>query len=137
MTDSNDIGKKLLNQNGLGSGTLDDRQRDELRRLVALEKHRVKRMQWATIIAWGLAAIWFVCACIISRFEPEPSRAVWTDSASAIVLLGLFWIAVVCTISFLIRGIIFLTRSRSATIRQIQATLAGIEEQLKKLSEKQ
>ena len=136
MTDERELGKELLKRNGIEPGELPENGRRELRRMVERDKKRAERMKWATVVAWSLLALLYILAGVLPRIlgilgvapmfvtfagEPHP----WT-----VVLLFpivvLFWVAVACTISFLIR-------SRSVSQREIQASLADIAEQLRQL----
>jgi len=94
---------------------------------------RVKRIKWIVIVSWLLVIIFYATAAVVElnirgmENDTMYMSALW-GSISVIVFQALFLIAIVLTISYFIR-------SRSLTLQQIQNRLAGIEEQLKKLSQ--
>jgi hypothetical protein len=107
-------------------------QTDSAARILARDAARVKRMKWITIITWLLVAVCFVVGGLLEYVEEKgpiltESEVLWMGFALALSwILALF--AILFTISYYIR-------SRNLTIRQIQMRLAGIEEQLRQISQ--
>ena len=122
MADNKDLGKELLKSNGMEFGKISNEERQTLQRLVATDKARVRRMKWATGIAWGLVVICCIVGGLWERANPGRPVGLWV-----VLLRALLVIAIVFTISLLVR-------SRAASNRQIQSTLMGIQEQLDRLS---
>ncbi len=122
MADNKDLGKELLKSNGMEFGKISNEERQTLQRLVATDKARVRRMKWATGIAWGLVVICFIVGGLWERANPGRPVGLWV-----VLIKALLVIAIVFTISLLVR-------SRAASNRQIQSTLMQIQEQLERLS---
>ena len=126
MTSDKDIRNGLLKQMDSNAQT------DSTARILARDAARVKRMKWITIITWLLVAVCFVVGGLLEYVEEKgpiltESEVIWMGFALALSrILGLF--AILFTISYYIR-------SRNLTIRQIQIRLAGIEEQLRQISQ--
>jgi hypothetical protein len=133
--DNEGIGKELLAENGIECGRLSEDERERVCRMLTRDGARVRRMLRATVIAWALVVSFYIVFAFSHMHTTNPR--VLHHPAVIVVFGGALWIAVFFTISFFVRWILFLIRSKSASIREIQATLGGIEEQLKKLSEKQ
>ena len=122
MADNKNLGKKLLKSNGMEFGKVSQEEKQKLKRLVARDKARVQRMKWATGIAWGSVVICFIVGGLWERANPGGPVGLWV-----VLLRALLVIAIVFTISLLVR-------SRAASNRQIQSTLMQIQEQLERLS---
>ena len=117
--------EELMKQNGITPGHLPQRDRKEVREMIASEQRRVQRMKWVTIIAWCFLAAVFIVAGIVER-AAGPNLV--TRSA-AVVSLGLLSIAVIFTVSWYARSV-------SLKFRQVQAALAHIQQQLEQLEKK-
>ncbi len=122
MADNKDLGKELLKSNGMEFGKISNEERQTLQRLVATDKARVRRMKWATALAWGLVVICFIVGGLWERANPERPVGLWV-----VLIKALLVIAIVFTISLLVR-------SRAASNRQIQSSLMRIQEQLDHLN---
>ncbi len=121
MADNKDLGKELLKSNGMEFGKISNEERQTLQRLVATDKARVRRMKWATGIAWGLVVIVMIVGGLWERANPGRPVGLWV-----VLLRALLVIAIVFTISLLVR-------SRTASNRQIQSSLIRVQEQLDRL----
>jgi hypothetical protein len=141
MTGERNLREELLQQNGGSS----PEGRDLRDAILAKDQTRVKRMKWVAAISWVVFLLFFaasvffevmrrhsqrimgVSAREIAGFFPEYD---WLVPAAILVTQALFILAVVMTFSLH-------TRSRTLTMHQIQASLAQIEEHLKKMAEKE
>ncbi len=121
MGDNKDLGRELLKSNGMEFGKISNEERQALQRLVATDKARVRRMKWATGIAWGSVVICLIVAGLWERANPGRPVGLWV-----VLIRALLLIAIVFTISLLVR-------SRAASNRQIQSSLIRVQEQLDRL----
>lgn len=130
MATEKNIKNGLLNQMNTDLSTDNQKIRQEM---LSRNTSRVKRIKWIVIVSWLLVVIFYAIAAVVElnirgmENDTMYMSALW-GSISVIVFQALFLIAVVLTISYFIR-------SRSLTLQQIQNRLAGIEEQIKKLSQ--
>ena len=122
MADNRNLGKELLKSNGMEFGKISQEERQKLQRLLARDKTRVRRMKWATGIAWGSLVICFIVAASWELSNPGRPVGLWV-----VLLRALVWIAIFFTISLLVR-------SAAASNRRIQSTLMQIQAQLDRLS---
>jgi hypothetical protein len=130
MAKEKNIKNGLLSQMNTDLSTDNQKIRQEM---LSTNTSRVKRIKWIVIVSWLLVVIFYAIAAIVElnirgmENDTVYMSTLW-KSISVIVFQALFLIAIVLTISYFIR-------SRSLTLQQIQNRLAGIEEQLKKLSQ--
>jgi uncharacterized membrane protein len=100
-------------------------------KVLARDAARVARMKTLTIFAWVVVAASLAAGLTVRAFFPEireyQSALV---PAAILVFQALLMIAAFFTLALYIR-------SRTLTMRQIQASLAHIEEHLKKMAEKE
>jgi len=130
MANQKDIKQELLSQMNTDSSMGNQKIRQEI---ISRNTARVKRLKWIVIVSWLLVIVCFAVGAIIElNIRGAENDTLYRDtllaSISIIVFQALFMIAIVMTISLFIR-------SRTLTLQQIQNRLAGIEEQLKKLSQ--
>ncbi len=124
MTNDKNLDEQLLRQNGIEPDRLSDEDHNNIKKMIATDKVRLKRLKRITIIAWISTII-----CIIMYFTLAFNLPTFNLTYGAVPHTILLWIAIGCTILLYIR-------SRSAHMRQLQASLSNIEEQLKRLSKK-
>ncbi len=138
MRTEKNVRDALLRQNGHDANSPPDL-RD---RILAKDEARVRRTKWIAGICWTLFLISFLLAALLdigrrhailgvttsqlAAYFPEYS---WYLPLAIIITQALFIIAVAVTFSLHVR-------SRTLTMHQIQARLAGIEEQLRKMADK-
>lgn len=124
MTSEKGIRNGLLRQMDSNAPT------DSTARILARDAARVKRMKWLTIITWSLVAVCYVVGRLVEHSlksgNGSPGQAVLMTFLLA--ALALIPFAMVFTASYYIR-------SRNLTVSQIQTRLAGIEEQLRRISQ--
>ena len=126
MATEKNLKEELLKQNNIGmqSG-------EELRDVVLVrDQARVARMRKLMIVSWVLLMVSMAVAGVMElgfpdHFKSEPLRNVVFIS----VWQALLFLAIIFAISWYVR-------SRTLTMRQIQSSLALIEEHLKKMSQK-
>jgi len=141
MAKENGIKEGLLKQMEKSAAGSARASRDLMDQIIPRDIARIRRLKWATIICWLLVLACFAIPGVIELikhipggilgFTPQMIELLVPDyylSAVAIVTPALLIIAVILTLSLYLR-------LRTLTMRQIQATLAGIEEQLKKMSQ--
>ncbi len=126
MATEKNLREELLNQNGVGA-----RKGDDLRdRILAQDQARVARMNRLTIVSWIVVAASLVAAGLFRLSFPDVlARKPQLVPLFITVWQALLMLAIIFTISLYIR-------SRTLTMHQIQASLALIEEHLKKMSQK-
>jgi hypothetical protein len=126
MATQRNLKEELLAQNNVGTRKVEDLRNQ----ILAKNRAAVARMKKLTIFCWILWAAGMTVGGILELGFPdvlksEPLRT----PVFIIVCQALFLIAVTFTVSLYVR-------SRTLTMHQIQASLALIEEHLKKMSEK-
>ena len=137
MTSDKTLREALLKQNGIVPGTISDEEREEVRRMLARDKARVRRMKWAAIIGWLLVLLPYLAAAAMSGLNAmgigiHEDAIKETIGAQVLMVFAVAmpYVAIALTISYFFR-------SRSLSSRQIQAQLSDIEEQLRRISESQ
>ncbi len=131
MATERNLKEELLNQNGIGVQKAADL-RDKV---LARDKAAVARMRRLTIYGWILVAGSLVVtglarlALYLAFPDLRVSSIPW-DPTLIMIWQALLLITIFFTVSFYVR-------SRTLTMHQIQASLALIEEHLKKMSQKE
>jgi polyferredoxin len=126
MNSEENLRDELLRQNGESAQKADEH-RDKI---LAQDEARVTRMRRLAKLMWVLVVVCLVGAFMVRPLFPEAVELKPQLVPLFITLFqGILLIAIIFTISFYIR-------SRTLAMRQIQARLAGIEEQLKRMTEK-
>lgn len=127
MTKDTNLKEELLKQaqsNGIIGSSADLR---SIQKILAKDETRVKRMRLVTKLTWLLVLVSLVVACAVSLFtDATRVKPEWVP-AFIVAWQGVLIIAVIFSVSLYVR-------SRTLTMHQIQARLAGIEEQLKKMA---
>ncbi len=124
MATEKNIRDELLQQNGIATGTPSTIAEEILTRDAA----RVRRLKRVTAASWIVFLICLIAAGCIEAIVRPPQ-----DYFAPVAIIGVqavLLIAVSLTIALYVR-------ERTLTMRQIQARLSGIEEQLRRLSEKE
>ena len=131
MTTNANIGDELLKQMDNTPTETPGCKRSFMMRIIERDAAGVRRLKRIVIIFWLLVIISFIVACNytlkVRGIESDLFYMSWLLAGITVITFqAVFLIAVILTIS------LFVT-SRSLTMRQIQARLTGIEEQLKKI----
>lgn len=131
MRHDKNLSEELLRQNGIEAGKIPDAERKELQQMIAKDQAAVRRMKWATIVSWVLVPVVFIAALIFeasfSRSRVNLYERLPIIEVGIIVCYTQIIIAIVLTVSFFVR-------SRSASLRQIQASLSDIQQQLERVA---
>jgi hypothetical protein len=141
MSRNSNLRDDLLKQNGIhavdSAGIRD--------KILARDERRVHRMKWLAGICWAVFLLSFLLAALVEYGHRRglPLLGISTEEVAAllpeydwyvpmaiIITQGLFILAVVMTFSLHVR-------SRTLTMHQIQASLAGIEERLRDIAERE
>jgi len=137
MRDRPNLRDDLLKQNGTSLSVLAGI-RD---RILAEDQRRVRRMRWLMTRCGALFLVFLLLLAFLKYGSPFLSAETaeniglllstyrWIEPALFIITGALFVAVVALTFSFYMQ-------SRTLTMFQIQSSLAGIEEQLKKLADK-
>lgn len=131
MAKESDMKKELLGQ--LAGASKGERGKDaELAcKIIEKDRARIRRTKWETAISWGLVVICFIMGAVVERFRMQQyfnkAELIWSHCLP-MILRALLLIALIFTV-------LLYTRSRTLTIRQIQARLADIEALVRKMAE--
>jgi membrane protein YdbS with pleckstrin-like domain len=126
MAKENNLREELLGQIEQSPGSTSNINPKSAQEILARDTARVRRMKHVTVFSWLLAIVSFI---VVGVIEAVPGfRVEWWTVSAIIAVQALLLIAVIFTISLYVR-------SRSLNMRQIQATLSEIQEQLKKMSQ--
>ena len=103
---------------------------------IALDRTRLRRLKWATALAWGLAVLPLIAGSLMQLNKTTAGFVTslterFTNSAAGpvavVVIIAAWYCAVALTVALLLR-------TWGASRRQMQATLLGIQEELKRIS---
>jgi uncharacterized membrane protein YqjE len=129
MTNDKDFIRELPKQNGIEPERISERDRKRVYGMLAKEKRRVSQSKRVTLILWLLIGISLLGLGLIA-YITRPDFPVAAFVAGTMVIYVLIPYAVICSIRLYVS-------SRSASLHEIQATLADIEQQLRQLSRKE
>jgi len=134
MPTNNDLSKELLRQNGIKSDGMSEQDREKIYQLLSKDKIHLKRIRWATAITAGLTLIGVVTVMV---GEALRSRGVDLDRVLGTDFLdlwcnGLFVLFLSCAVALSVMR----RRGREHRNQLMEARLASIDEQLKRLAEK-
>lgn len=130
MSKENDMKEELLKQMDKKSNKTSGANMKSAQEIIARDMARVKRMKWVTILSWLLVAICFIVIWIAKESQWYTFESRWWLGAAVMILRALLLVAIIFTISLYVR-------SRTLSMRQIQARLSNIESLLKRMSEGQ
>jgi len=137
MTDKPNLRDDLLKQNGTSAEALAG-MRDKI---LAEDQRRVRRMRWLVTRCWALFLVFslprvylkYDCTFLGDQATQDIGMLLWEYPWILTIIRvappALLLLAVLLTLSLYMR-------SRTLTMCQIQTSLIGIEEQLKKMAEK-
>lgn len=126
MAKENNLREELLKQMEQNADKASNANQKLAQEILARDTARVRRMKRVTVFSWLLAIVAFIVVGISE--STEGIEKAWWMPGATFVVPALLLIAVIFTISLYVR-------SRTLNLRQIQAKLASIEEQLKKMSQ--
>ena len=118
---SKNVSDELMKQNGIAPGSLPDRDREEVDKMLARQRKRVKSAKRSAVIAWILCGL-------VMYLLPWVVGPIAEGLPTLCFLVGrfMFYGAIVLTI-------IWYVRSNSLKFQQIHAGLVHIGEQLEHL----
>jgi hypothetical protein len=136
--------EKNLRESLLQQDNYDNRTAAELRdKILARDEARVRRMKWIAGISWVIFLISLLLAALVEAGRRYRIAGLTTSEVAAlfpeygwfaplaiIITQALFIIATAMTVALYVQ-------SRTLTMHQIQVRLASIEEQLRRLSDKE
>jgi hypothetical protein len=135
MDKAKDIKEALLKQIDSDSAGTTDTSATSARKIIEKHKTQLRRLKWIAAISWLITAIYAIAIhnlkVYLLKYNIEAfltSDEFWLLRRSDTVL------AILIVIALLLSYLVYST-SRSTTMLQICARLAGIEEHLKKISE--
>jgi multisubunit Na+/H+ antiporter MnhC subunit len=104
---------------------------------IALDETRIRRLKWVTALAWAVALLPLLAGSLTRLITPGLAASLterFSSSAAdpivvilVIIMIGAWYCAVAMTIALLLR-------TWGASRRQMQVTLLGIQEELKRIS---
>lgn len=134
MADRTDMKEELLKQMDGDSAGASGAKPDSAQRIIEMYGAQVRRLKWMTAVSWLVTILYFLAMHTLkdALLENDLQYFLTRDefllmSYSDMGLKVLLVIAVILTVALYLK-------SRTLTIQQISARLAGIEEQLKKMS---
>ena len=130
MANDKDLGEELLKQNGLEADKVSDQSLQQTRQMLARELKRADRLKRLRTIILLVMLIWVGMCFVFIYALPWVAPGIPSSLGVAICFLGIY-ILVICAI---ICSIVAYAASRSVSLKQIQASLAEISEQLKRQS---
>ncbi len=144
MTRESDVGKELLRQDAPAPGT----GKDIVDRTVRRERGRLRLWAAATVALWVAVAGYCVLSTYLflmffypiladralSQGAHGKNREVVAALADYLLISNIIWPTLLLAAALL--TVAFILKSRRATLRQIQAELAGISDQIRTLSRK-
>jgi hypothetical protein len=126
MEKQNNLKEELLKQMDQNRGAPPNGNQDLIQAIIAKETVRLRRLKRAAVVSWLLLAASFVVTGIIGAvggFREELWIVIPMIGVQALLIIAV-------SLTFVLS-----TRSRTLSMKRIQATLVDIQEQLKKLSE--
>jgi membrane protein YdbS with pleckstrin-like domain len=129
MASKKEFRNELLKQNGLEPHGISAEDRQALQRILKRDRARARRMKWITAAAWALLLVAILIGGVSKRMQED-----FGDYA-IVAVLSLRLVAIVCTISLVVRSWIARNREFQFHHTEIEARLARVEEELKRLSQ--
>ena len=130
MTNDKNLANELLKQNGLEPEKLSQQIEQRIQQMVARDIKRAKLARRVREIIFLATAIFLAVFCLAANVLPWTRGSKLSSLAMPIFILTIYVVglsAIICTI-------IAHVASRNATLKQIQASLADISEELKRQS---
>ncbi len=138
MTKENDIKDELLRQMEMDSGGSTDTNEDSTKKFLGHYSAQLKRLKWFTIISWIITILYWLGIHNLKVFlsDKHPYEYLLTKGEFLLYDYADMGMRVLIVIAVLI-SVLMYYKSRTLTMLKISARLAGIEEQLKKMSRKE
>jgi len=129
MANKKEFRNELLKQNGLDPHGISAEDRQALRRILKRDRARARRMKWITAAVWALLLAAILIGAVSKRMQGDIGHY------TIVAVVSLYWLAIVCTISLVVRSWIARNRESQFHHTEIEARLARVEEELKRLSQ--
>jgi uncharacterized membrane protein YdbT with pleckstrin-like domain len=135
MDKAKDIKEELLKQMDGDSAKTTDVSETSAQKIIEKHKIRLRRRKWIAAISWLITIIYAIAMHNLNVYLTEHNFEAFLTSDESMLLRYMdMGSGVLIVIAILLTYLAYST-SRSTTLLQICARLAGIEEQLKKISE--
>jgi hypothetical protein len=136
MTKEKDMKEQLLRQLDKDSGDSSDADNNSAQKIFDNYKAQLKRMKWITIISWLVAILyWLAMFNLKAILSKEPYESLLTRQEFMLYKYIDVGLGVLVVIAVLLTILMYF-KWKTLTMLQISSRLAGIEEQLKKISDK-
>jgi hypothetical protein len=138
MPKDNDIKNELLNQLDKDRPQSDDTDKNSSQKVINRYIAQLKRLKRATIISWIITLLYWLGMHNLKVFllDKYPSESLLTKNEFMLYSYSDMGMWVLIVIAVLL-SVSMYYKSKTLTMLQISVRLAGIEEQLKRLSEKE
>jgi hypothetical protein len=134
MADETDMKGELLKQMDGDSAGASDTKPDSAQRIIEMYGAQVRRLKWMTAVSWLITILYFLTMHMLKDALLENDLQYFlTRDAFLLMRYSDMGLKVLLVIAVILTVALYL-KSRTLTIQQISARLAGIEEQLKKMS---
>lgn len=142
MDPHNDLGEELLKQDGASGGRQPGSREAMVRQVIAQSRQQVHRWGWLTVGLWialAAEAVFMRSVAMVYAIFIFPRRLMEGQGYSNTLfnlshLSAVIWPVILCAAALC--TVKFIVVSRQATLRQIQAELVSISEQIRTLSRK-
>ncbi len=135
MDKAKDIKEELLKQMDEDFAGTKDVNEDSARKIIEVNRAQVKRLKLAAAISWLVTVLYFLGMYILKDFLLKNYiEGALTRNEFMLISYSDMGLEVLIVISVLLTYLSY-RRSRTLTMLQISARLAGIEEHLKRMSQ--
>ena len=135
MAKVNNIKEELLRQMDTDSAGSADANKDSAQKVIELHRAQVRRLKWIAAISWLVTVLYLLGMYILKDFLlVNYVEGALTRNEIMLIRYSDMGLKVLIVISVLLTYLSY-CRSRTLTMLQIFARLAGIEEHLKRMSQ--
>jgi hypothetical protein len=135
MVDKTDMKGELLKQMDGDSAGASNAKPDSAQRIIEMYAAQVRRLKWVTAVSWLITIVYFLAMHMLKDALLENDLQYFlTRDAFLLMRYSDMGLKVLLVIAVILTVALYL-KSRTLTIQQISARLAGIEEQLKNMSQ--
>lgn len=135
MDKAKDIKQELLKQMDGDSVKTTEVSGTSAQKIIYKHKIQLRRRKWIAVISWLITFVYVVALYDLKNYVMNNSiENIFTNNEFWLIRYSDLTMIVVVIISILLTYLVY-AKSRTLTLLQICARLAGIEEQLKKISQ--
>jgi len=135
MEKTKEIKEALLKQMDGDSAGASDVNKTSAKEIIEKHKTQLKRRKWIAVISWLITFVYVVALYDLKNYVLNNSiENVFTNNEFWLIRYSDLTMIVVVIISILLTYLVY-AKSKTLTMLQICSRLAGIEEQLKKISQ--